>query len=237
MITKEMYLGLRAEHVSEFLGYKDLKLSAQSSAIDAFKALQQDAKKQGFDLEACSAFRSFERQAAIFTAKFMGQRPILDINEEPLDPVPTDPVARLKAMLIFSAMPGFSRHHFGSDFDVYAPDKLPEGQSLQLTYHEYLQGSYFFEFGEYLKTVLPKFDFFNPYASAPLNQNNSAEPAVGFEPWHISHAPSAYAFLKAYDVEEALSYVSSSDLPFAPYVREVMTPKQIESMLHLKDVL
>lgn len=233
----KMYLGLSEEHVVPFEGYMGTKLCANEDALKAFKALQADAKTHGFDIQPCSAFRSFERQAAIFSAKFNGIRPILDINEEPLTPIPEDPVERLNAMLLFSAMPGFSRHHFGSDFDIYAPNKLPEGQSLQLTYHEYLEGSYFYELGLYLNEALAKFDFYNPYSAASTKSAESKEPqakvSVGFEPWHISHKPSAKPFIEAYDIEAALSYVESADLPYSKYVRTVMSPDRIESMLHL----
>lgn len=144
----------------------DERLKCLPVVREAFLELQTDAAKQGFNLQACSAFRSFEAQARIVSAKFNGDRKILNINEQPLENIPSEPVARLNAILLFSAMPGFSRHHIGADLDVIAADRLPKGQSLQLTYHEYLEDSYFNEFGVYLKENIARFGFSNPYMPA-----------------------------------------------------------------------
>lgn len=242
-ITKERYLGLSDEGLVTL--FDDERIKCLPEAKDAFLALRDDASKHGFDLQACSAFRSFDAQARIFTAKFLGERPILDINEVPLNPIPQDPIERIKAILLFSAMPGFSRHHFGSDFDIYAPNKLPEGQKLQLTYHEYLEGSYFYELGLYLKENLSNFGFANPYQpksnqcltnhdneiSKGDDANSKSVVIVGFEPWHISHVASARPYLKAYDASEALAEVERRFLPFSQYAREVMSGEQIDSML------
>ena len=250
------------------LGLSDnglVKLSEESPLMclpqvkEAFLELKDDASKQGFNLQACSAFRSFEAQARIVSAKFRGERKILDIHEQPLQAIPDDAVERLKAILLFSAMPGFSRHHIGGDLDVYAQDRLPEGQGLQLTYHEYLSDSYFSEFGVYLNESIEKFGFSNPYmpklqlddassssdkvkllstcitdeASIVAKRIENGQIAVGPEPWHISHAQTADQYLEHYDVEAAIAYVENADLPFSRYVRDVMTQERINTMLKL----
>lgn len=317
-MSMERYLGLDWAHLLTWQRQDGgREVLGEPKALQAFLALQQDAKRQGFTLEICSGHRSFERQCMLFNAKFLGKRPILDRNEQPILEPFADPVAKIRAILVFSAMPGFSRHHFGSDFDIYAPNLLPPGQSLQLTYHEYLPGAYFYELGQYLKENLSRFDFANPYqgtanatatnttpslpraslAAVSLSRANlasdikdatsatdlaasansfsspsfapeshssdSAEAAtahslvslalfpsfsdateavedleaknaalqVGFEPWHISHLPSARPYLEEFDPMEAVDYVSQQDLPFAPWVREVMSYKQIQAML------
>lgn len=275
-ISFEQYLGLDNAHLVSLERHDGgSALIIEREALQAFKALQADAGRQGFTLEACSAYRSFDRQAKLFGAKFLGQRPILDRNEQVISDFIEDPIKRMQAILVFSALPGFSRHHFGSDLDIYAPNLLPEGQSLQLTYHEYLPGAYFYELGLYLKESLHLFDFANPYAvqgqegkakkAEKVEKENQAEislkvessskdskstsrqkttskldskdkeksssPQVGYEPWHISHLPSARPYLEAYDVQVALEYVAQQDLPFAPWVKEVMSKEQIEAML------
>lgn len=238
-VILELWMGLTTRHV---ISYQDNpNIMAQASALQAFKSLQQDAKKHGFDMQICSGFRSFDRQAQIVEAKFTGKRQILDLFEKVLDPVPEDPVARLQAILVFSALPGFSRHHFGSDFDIYAYNLLPKGQNLQLTYHEYLPGAYFYEFGEYLKESLCKFDFINPYNNSDSifkllglsNQENINPSSMGYEPWHISYVPAAEPFLKAFDYQKTLDYVTKTDFLFAPYVAKVMTEYKSRQVLGL----
>lgn len=227
MISSYRCMGLS----NELLVPLDERLWCLKPTLEAFKELQEHALSYGFELKACSAFRSFAAQAAIFSAKFMGQRPILDRNEQVLTNIPDDPIERIKAILLFSAMPGFSRHHFGSDLDIYAPNKLPLGQKLELTYHEYLKGSYFYELGCYLKENLSLFGFTNPYLQAKPVSDDCVQ--VGLEPWHISHINSAQDFINAFDYDVALKYLSTSDLPFAPYVKQVMTYEQANAMLCL----
>lgn len=228
-ITWQRCMGLSNEGLVQI----NERLSCLPRAYQALCELQAHAKHHGFELMPCSAFRSFESQAAIFSAKFLGQRTILDINEQPLKVTPTDPIERIKAILLFSAMPGFSRHHFGSDLDIYAPNKLPAGQQLELTYHEYAQGSYFYEFGCYLKENLSTFGFINPYLHKDNRNHQGSIVQVGMEPWHISHVESAQDFVSTFDYEQALDYLAATDLPFAPYVKAVMSYEQANAMLCL----
>ena len=52
-----------------------------------------------------------------------------------------------------------SRHHWGTEIDIFDPDLLPQGQSLQLEPWEYESGGYFFELSEFLTENLPHFEF------------------------------------------------------------------------------
>lgn len=209
------------------------RVKAQARAWEALEALCDDAARQGYVIVPCSAYRSFERQAAIVSAKFLGERPILDEKEKPLNPLPPLGPERLRAILRFSALPGCSRHHWGSDFDIFAPNLLPEGQDLELTAREYEKGSYFYELGQYLRANLALFGFVRPYCPSlkSTNKRHASKWQMGIEPWHISHEESAAPWAKAYDPELALHYLENSDLPFAPYVRELWSDELVQAML------
>ena len=45
-----------------------------------------------------------------------------------------------RQILRWSALPGGSRHHWGTEIDIFDPDLLPQGQSLQLEPWEYESG-------------------------------------------------------------------------------------------------
>ena len=248
-ITPERYLGLDttglvAHTIGE--GSGAYTLYAAEGAWAAVHDLQADAAIHGFCVQPCSAFRSFARQGAIVEGKFTGARPILDRNEQPLQPIPADPVTRLRAILLFSALPGCSRHHFGSDFDIYDPHLLPAGQKLQLTAQEYAQGSYFYELGLYLQESLPRFGLARPYMGSPAQvatttntttTTQSADAAgqeqwgIGREPWHISHLESARDCLRAYDADRALVHIERSAWSFAPYVRQLWSADLVQALL------
>ena len=146
--------------------------------------MQVAAAYEGFNLQAASSWRGFERQLAIWNGKWRGERPLLDADNQPLDALQLDDMERLHAILRWSALPGTSRHHWGTDLDIYDPDCLPVGTRLALEPWEYEAGGWFADLGEWLGDHMADFGFFLPYAK-PLD----AAQGVAYEPWHISFAP------------------------------------------------
>lgn len=188
--------------------FPGIKGSAQS--LSALSDLRAAALADGFDLKACSGWRSFERQAAIVTAKLEGARPILDASEHPVDTSGMALPKRLEAALRFSALPGFSRHHFGTDYDIYAANLIPRGGRLELTCREYDEGMYFHSFGIWLSTHLEQFGFARPF---------SGRGGISREPWHISYLPEAEQCLAAFSLERALRALNESGLYWAGQAR------------------
>ena len=68
------------------------------------------------------------------------ERPLLDARNQPLDALQLGETERLHAILHWSALPGTSRHHWGTDLDIYDPDCLPAGTRLALEPWEYEGG-------------------------------------------------------------------------------------------------
>ncbi|OXY82278.1 M15 family metallopeptidase [Oceanimonas doudoroffii] len=152
----------------------------QAEARDAFVALQAAAAGAGFMLAPASSFRGFDRQLAIWNGKFEGSRPLLDAHSQPLDALALSEPERIHAILRWSALPGTSRHHWGTDLDIYDPRLLPTGGKLQLEPWEYEQGGYFYPLSQWLAANMERFGFYLPYAVAA---------GVGAEPWHLSYRP------------------------------------------------
>ena len=80
------------------------------------------AAADGIDLVAFSSFRDFDRQLAIWNGKFRGERPMQDRAGRRSTPGALSPAERVAAILWWSALPGASRHHWGTDFDVMDAD-------------------------------------------------------------------------------------------------------------------
>ncbi|MGL5030573.1 MAG: M15 family metallopeptidase [Aeromonas sp.] len=150
----------------------------------AFKSMQAAAAQAGFNLQAASSWRSFERQLAIWNGKWHGERPLLDAACQPIDALQLSDEARLHAILRWSALPGTSRHHWGSDLDIYDPNALPANTKLALEPWEYEQGGWFADLSQWLDAHMGEFGFFLPYAK-PLGDACG----VAYEPWHISFGP------------------------------------------------
>ncbi|CAM4170547.1 M15 family metallopeptidase [Pseudoalteromonas byunsanensis] len=166
--------GLSEIHLTDWHGKQ-----VHEDIVTDLTALECAAKQAGFDLTIASAFRSFQRQAKIWNAKFSGHRPVNDINNCPVELSALSEIEKCKAIMLFSALPGASRHHFGSDLDIYAENCLGEQHTLQLAPWEYQAGGPFAEFNAWIDENLTDFGFFKPYAKY--------NGGVAQEPWHISH--------------------------------------------------
>lgn len=185
-------LQLTGQVQTHLIEFAPNKLIHQHVAAD-FSALQLAAKKQGFTLHIASAFRSFERQLQIWNNKYSGISAILDNNERAIDSSNLSEKSKLYQMLHWSALPSTSRHHWGTDIDIYDPTLLPLGQSLQLKKEEYLGDGYFSELTTWLTDNIQQFGFYRPYA---INQGGVAQ-----EPWHISYFPLSEKYLELLDLE------------------------------------
>jgi LAS superfamily LD-carboxypeptidase LdcB len=151
--------------------------------VASFLAMRDAAARAGIDLRAISSFRDFERQLVLWNRKWRGERPLYDRGGRELDQsVLTDP-ERVDAILCWSAIPGGSRHHWGSDIDVIDAAAMPEGYQVQLLPSEYAKGGVFERLTPWLDRHMHEFGFHRPYGSD--------RGGAGIEPWHLSYAPVA----------------------------------------------
>jgi LAS superfamily LD-carboxypeptidase LdcB len=205
-----------------------LDVPVHASVVAPFIALREAAAGEGFDLRPVSGFRDFGRQLAIWNAKCRGQRALLDRDGLPLDAAGLDDRGRVEAILLWSALPGASRHHWGSELDVIDAAALAPGQRPQLVPAEFAPGGPFHRLEGWLARHLADFGFYRPYAT----DRGGVMP----EPWHISHAAVAAAAEAAFtrEVLEAALVDAGIDahdavrerLPwiFERYVRNVDAP-------------
>lgn len=161
--------------------------------IAPYLAMRAAAAVDGIDLVAFSGFRDFDRQLAIWNAKFRGERPMQDRAGRPLDPHALSAAERVTAILWWSALPGASRHHWGTDFDVVDAAALPAGYRLQVVPAEYQAGGPFARLTTWLDAHMHAFGFFRPY----VTDRGGVSP----EPWHLSHAPVAARAQAALDID------------------------------------
>jgi LAS superfamily LD-carboxypeptidase LdcB len=148
-----------------------------------FLAMRAAAAADGIELVAFSTFRDFDRQLAIWNGKFRGERPLQDRGGKTLDALALSPAERVTAILWWSALPGASRHHWGTDFDVVDARAKPPDYKLRVVPEEYLAGGPFHRLTLWLDAHMHVFGFYRPYAT-DLG-------GVSPEPWHLSHAPVA----------------------------------------------
>ncbi len=139
-----------------------------------FAQLRRAAAKDGLDLAAASAFRDFARQLSIWNAKY---------DQPAADGVALAPNERIDAILQWSALPGASRHHWGTDLDLIDRAAMPPGYRVRLVSEEYAPGGTFAATARWLEANAARFGFFRPY--------RGIRSGVQAEPWHFSFAPAA----------------------------------------------
>ena len=158
----------------------------QAEVAEAFLRLQRDAAAAGFELAIASSFRSFERQLAIWNGKASGQRPVHDDRGDPVALQALPPWEQVHAILRFSALPGTSRHHWGTDLDVYDAAAMAADRQVQLVPAEVAPGGVFDPLHCWLDERMAagqSHGFYRPYATD--------RGGVAPERWHLSYAPLA----------------------------------------------
>jgi LAS superfamily LD-carboxypeptidase LdcB len=171
---------------------------------EAFIALQNAARTAGIELIIVSGFRDFNRQLALWNAKFTGQRPLLDRTGALLKHADLYESALIDAILTWSALPGASRHHWGTEIDVIDTAAVPSGYRPQLLPREFAAGGCFERLGDWLDSNMGRFGFFRPYAT----DRGGVQP----EPWHLSYAPVSVPALEMLTLAVLSEAVGEADM-------------------------
>lgn len=169
--------------------------------------LRMAARFAGFDLTVLSGFRGFERQLSIWNRKVSGELAVLDSSGAPLDVASLTPHELVLAILRWSALPGASRHHWGTDMDVFDAASTPAGYEVQLLPSEVERGGMHAPLHEWLDARIATgtaFGFFRPY---DLDRGGVAP-----ERWHLSYAPIASEFVHLLTVDVLRNTLTAADM-------------------------
>ncbi len=181
----------------------ELGLSLHPDAAQALLTLRAAARGDGIDLAVVSGHRDLGRQVAVWNSKFRGERRLLDRRGVELERARLSDREAVDAILIWSALPGASRHHWGTDVDVIDRAALPPGYQVQLTREEFTDGA-LARFSVWLDEHAGRFGFFRPYAS----DRGGIMP----EPWHLSYAAIARPALLGLTLEVLAEAIASASL-------------------------
>ncbi len=172
-------------------------------ALKDLSDLYLAAKAAGFDLRVYSGYRDFHQQLSIWNNKWNGKRPVLDANSQVLDVEQLSEQQKMQAILRWSALPGASRHHWGTDFDFYDPTLLAKEETLDLIPQEYAPGGCQHSLSQWLQAHAAEYGFFYPY--------QQFQGGVEFEPWHLSHWPSSVKLLAKLDAAQILQHLKQAN--------------------------
>jgi len=146
-------------------------------AYEAFVKMASAANQDGITLFIISATRNFEAQKRIWENKWEGRTLVEGQNLTEV----TDLEKRAKLILLYSSMPGTSRHHWGTDMDL---------NSLENSYFDSGEGMKVYQ---WLTTHGAKYGFCQPYTSKAAGRTGYEE-----EKWHWSYWPLSKKLLSNY---------------------------------------
>jgi LAS superfamily LD-carboxypeptidase LdcB len=149
----------------------------QPQAAKALMAMQDAAKKEGIQLTSRSSYRSFHFQ------RYSWNRRMNEWIDKGLSPEEA-----LKQNLKYVAIPGTSRHHWGTDVDLLDASQPTPRKGLPIKHFE-AHGRYF-AMHNWLQKNAHRFNFHLVYTDNPSRKG------FQFEPWHYSYAPIAKPLLK-----------------------------------------
>lgn len=203
-------LELTGRATSHVVALEHLKCSLHFEAVTSVLAMHDAAARAGIDLQLRSGFRDFATQLLIWNRKWRGERVLLGRDNTPLDHAKLGPDELLDAILVWSAIPGGSRHHWGSDVDVVDSAAIPEGYQVQLTTAEYAPDGIFARLSTWLDENAARFGFFRPY--------RTDRGGVSPEPWHLSYAPVSMRALESLSLAMLRRVLEQSDIAGKPQV-------------------
>jgi LAS superfamily LD-carboxypeptidase LdcB len=189
--TATALTGRTEHHLCSPADAERLGTPVHRDVVEPFEKLREEARKEGFDVRIDSGFRSFEQQLSIWNRKATGKRAVLDSDAVPLDITKLSERELVFAILRWSALPGASRHHWGTDLDIYDEAARPEGYVMEQIPEEVNPGGMFGPLHGWLDQRIAArtaFGFFRPY--------DEDRTGVAPERWHISYAPVATPWLR-----------------------------------------
>lgn len=150
------------------------------TAFKAFTNMQQAAEKDNISVRIVSGFRSFDYQLSIWNRKYRYFKKYGLSGQAIVEKITT-----------YSAIPGTSRHHWGTEIDIIdANARKPESNILQAQHFHDL-GNYC-ELNEWMQNNAHTYGFYQVYT------NSKERTGFAYEPWHYSYQPLSKAYLKAY---------------------------------------
>lgn len=199
-VNTQQLTGQSDSHIT----WLDEHLGIHQDMAVAWQALYDAAYREGFQLKIASGYRSFDRQLAIWNRKFSGELATKNRLNQTVDLSLLSEEEKVDAILVYSALPGTSRHHWGTDIDIYAENLLPKSQKLQLEPWEYEINGPFEKLSLWLEIHAETYGFFLPY--------DKDRGGVAIEPWHLSYAPLSQAYLPHVNLARLTTVIEQSNI-------------------------
>jgi LAS superfamily LD-carboxypeptidase LdcB len=209
----------------EMLGVESTHLipldSNSSTSLLINKTIERDLKKllkaaatANLEIKIISSYRSFDRQLSIWNAKWQGHTPVFSRYGRPLNIAAMSDMEKYKAISLWSALPGFSRHHWGTDLDIFLSKAIQEGHKVALTQAEFSNEGVCADLNQWLDRNLESYGFFRPY--------RQYQQGISPEPWHISHFFSSNKVFNNFCFPSCIEQLEQSEIKARRFILDII---------------
>lgn len=143
-------------------------------------------------------------QLRIWNNKFTGKKPLYDMEGKIRDGSALSSEQIIDCILNWSALPGGSRHQWGTEIDVVDGSMMPPDYEPKLLPEEVAPGGIFEDLHRWLDENIGKYGFFRPY--------KRYQGGMYPEPWHLSYAPLSMPALHEITVELLSEVTREADI-------------------------
>ncbi|MEK7539429.1 MAG: M15 family metallopeptidase [Patescibacteria group bacterium] len=155
------------------------KMYLRKETLNAFEDMAEIAEKNDLELNITSATRNFDYQKDLWNKKWEG---VTLVDGKDLTKSIPDELERFEKILEYSAVPGASRHHWGTDIDI---------NGVTPVYFDSEEGEKVYE---WLTKNAPLFGFCQIYSQKGENRQTG----YNEEKWHWSYLPLSKNFTQEY---------------------------------------
>ena len=199
-------------NTAEIMGLSDKHLVSvgnghflHNEIAKAFFTMQKAASVAGIDMQICSSFRNFEKQLSIWNRKWLGQLPLNTLDNKLLVANDLSDQEKIHAIMLWSALPGASRHHWGTDFDVYDKSCVERHHhDFQLVPSEYENNGPCAALSKWISKNVNRYGFYLPYSQYVGG--------VAIEPWHISNIELASHIQSSFQLDDLYAQLEQADI-------------------------
>jgi LAS superfamily LD-carboxypeptidase LdcB len=179
-----------------------LKFGLQAAASNSFIKMKKEAAKKGIQLHITSGHRDYTKQLTIWNNKF-----------DRYQAKGLSSLDSIRKITEYSAMPGTSRHHWGTDADILDISVIQPKSPLNSNHYITSKGVYN-KMYEWMLANAANFDFYEAYT------NDTNRKGYEFEPWHYSFQPLSIDYLKKYNQVVSVENVLSPNLKGKEFITE-----------------
>ncbi len=164
------------------------------SAYPDFKRMCKAASEEGIKIRVVSGYRDFKDQLRIWNRKYIKYKK-QNLSEEEI----------FNSISTYSAIPGTSRHHWGTEIDIIDGNaKTPSGGLL--IPDNFLNGGVYGKLYQWMLDHAEDFGFYLVYTNDPYRNG------FNFEPWHYSYKPLSQNYLKQFSRLDLTKFIKDDSI-------------------------